>query len=122
MTFGTDIGVIRLPTAEEFASAKSGEPQCLLFDGEKTYVALRPVTLFPDTYLYTARPVDSFSVEIPDPGQADRDALRRLRPSSHVDLDRVRHDVRLDRADHAAVGDLARPVLRQPAGSIRFAA
>ncbi len=65
MTFGTDVGVIRLPTAEEFASAKAGEPQCLLFDGEKTYVALRPVTLFPDTYLYTARPVDSFSVEFP---------------------------------------------------------
>ena len=65
MTFGTQGGVIRLPTAQQFAAAKAGEPECLLLDGDQTYVALRPVTLFPDTYLYTARPVDSFSVEFP---------------------------------------------------------
>ena len=53
------------PSAQDFASAKNNEPVCLLLDGEQTFVALRPVALFPDTYLYTARPVDSFSVEFP---------------------------------------------------------
>ena len=53
------------PTPEDFADAKKNEPLCLLLDGERTFVALRPVTLFPDTYLYTARPIDSFTTEFP---------------------------------------------------------
>ncbi len=53
------------PSAQDFTDAKKNEPLCLLLDGERTFVALRPVTLFPDTYLYAARPVDSFTVEFP---------------------------------------------------------
>lgn len=65
MTFGTQGAVIRMPTPEQFASAQAREPECLLFDNDQTYAALRPVTLFPDTYLYTSRRLDSFSVEFP---------------------------------------------------------
>ena len=53
------------PSAQDFASAKQNELVCLMLDGGQTFVALHPVSLFPDTYLYTARPVDSFSVEFP---------------------------------------------------------
>jgi two-component system nitrogen regulation sensor histidine kinase NtrY len=53
------------PSPQDFTDAKKNEPLCLLLDGERTFVALRPVTLFPDTYLYAARPVDSFTVEFP---------------------------------------------------------
>ncbi len=63
--FGALGSAIVRPSAQDFASAKQNEPVCLLLDGEQTFVALRPVGLFPDTYLYTARPVDSFSVEFP---------------------------------------------------------
>ncbi len=61
-TIGT---AIVKPSAQDFADAKKNEPLCLLLDGERTFVALRPVTIFPDTYLYTARPIDSFTVEFP---------------------------------------------------------
>ena len=53
------------PTPQDFADARKDEPLCTLLDGERTFVALRPVTLFPDAFLYTARPVDSFTVEFP---------------------------------------------------------
>ncbi len=53
------------PSPQDFTDARKNEPLCLLLDGERTFVALRPVTLFPDTYLYAARPVDSFTVEFP---------------------------------------------------------
>lgn len=53
------------PSPQDFADAKKNEPLCLLLDNERTFVALRPVTLFPDTYLYAARPVDSFTIEFP---------------------------------------------------------
>lgn len=53
------------PSPQDFIDAKRNEPLCLLLDGERTFVALRPVSLFPDTYLYAARPVDSFTVEFP---------------------------------------------------------
>ncbi len=63
--FGALGTAIVRPSPQDFVSAKQNEPVCLLLDGEQTFVALRPVGLFPDTYLYTARPVDSFSVEFP---------------------------------------------------------
>jgi two-component system nitrogen regulation sensor histidine kinase NtrY len=53
------------PSAQDFADARKNEPLCLLLDGERTFVALRPVTLFPDTFVYAARPIDSFTVEFP---------------------------------------------------------
>ena len=61
-TIGT---AIVKPSPQDFADAKKNEPLCLLLDGERTFVALRPVNIFPDTYLYTARPIDSFTVEFP---------------------------------------------------------
>ena len=61
---------IVMPSAREFAAAKKNEPECTLLDGEQTFVALHPVALFPDAYLYTARPVDSFSVEFPKQARA----------------------------------------------------
>ena len=69
------------PSPQDFADAKKNEPLCLLLDGERTFVALRPVTLFPDTYLYAARPVDSFTVEFPKAGEAACGALRQVRPA-----------------------------------------
>ena len=65
MTLGALGTAIVMPSAREFAAAKKNEPECTLLDGEQTFVALHPVALFPDAYLYTARPVDSFSVEFP---------------------------------------------------------
>ncbi len=53
------------PSVQDFLDAKKGEETCLLLDDERTFVALRPVTLFPNTYLYAARPVDSFTVDFP---------------------------------------------------------
>ena len=53
------------PTPGDFEDARKNEPLCLLLDGERTFVALRPMTLFPGSFLYTARPVDSFTVEFP---------------------------------------------------------
>ena len=64
-TLGALGTAIVMPSAREFAAAKKNEPECTLLDGEQTFVALHPVALFPDAYLYTARPVDSFSVEFP---------------------------------------------------------
>ncbi len=63
--FGSLGTAIVMPSAREFAAAKKNEPECTLLDGEQTFVALHPVALFPDAFLYTARPVDSFSVEFP---------------------------------------------------------
>ena len=53
------------PSVQDFLDAKKGEETCLLLDDERTFVALRPVSLFPNTYLYAARPVDSFTVDFP---------------------------------------------------------
>ncbi len=53
------------PTTQDFIDARKNEPTCRLLDGDRTFVALRPMTLFPGAYIYTARPVDSFTVEFP---------------------------------------------------------
>ena len=75
------------PSPQDFADAKKNEPLCLLLDGERTFVALRPVGLFPDTYLYTARPVDTFSVDFPKQAQqlvVRYDAFDRHRTSISI--------------------------------------
>ncbi len=61
---GTGTAVVR-PASGDFADAKKNEPLCLLLDEGRTFVALRPMASFPDTYLYAARPVDSFTIEFP---------------------------------------------------------
>ena len=53
------------PSSQDFADAKKNEPTCRLLDGDRTFVALRPMTLFPGAFIYAARPVDSFTVEFP---------------------------------------------------------
>ena len=53
------------PTPQDFDDARKNEPLCRLLDGDRTFVALRPMTLYPNAFLYTARPVDSFTVEFP---------------------------------------------------------
>lgn len=63
-TGGTGTAVVK-PAASDFADAKKNEPLCLLLDEGRTFVALRPLASFPDTYLYAARPVDSFTIEFP---------------------------------------------------------
>ncbi|MGD0632751.1 MAG: PAS domain-containing sensor histidine kinase [Beijerinckiaceae bacterium] len=63
-TGGTGTTVVK-PADTDFADAKKNEPLCLLLDEGRTFVALRPLASFPDTYLYAARPVDSFTIEFP---------------------------------------------------------
>ncbi|TAL79321.1 MAG: PAS domain-containing sensor histidine kinase [Beijerinckiaceae bacterium] len=53
------------PKPNDFADAKKNEPLCLILDEGHTFVALRQLTAFNDTFLYVARPVDPFSVEFP---------------------------------------------------------
>jgi two-component system nitrogen regulation sensor histidine kinase NtrY len=61
---GTGTTVVK-PAEADFSDAKKNEPLCLLLDEGRTFVALRPLASFPDTYLYAARPVDSFTIEFP---------------------------------------------------------
>ncbi|MDR3461680.1 MAG: PAS domain-containing sensor histidine kinase [Beijerinckiaceae bacterium] len=63
-TGGTGTTIVK-PADTDFADAKKNEPLCLLLDEGRTFVALRPLASFPDTYLYAARPVDSFTIEFP---------------------------------------------------------
>lgn len=53
------------PQLNDFADAKKNEPLCLILDEGRTFVALRQLSAFPDTFLYVARPVDPFSVVFP---------------------------------------------------------
>ncbi|MGH6679261.1 MAG: PAS domain-containing sensor histidine kinase, partial [Bradyrhizobium sp.] len=53
------------PKPNDFADAKKNEPLCLILDEGHTFVALRQLTAFDNTFLYVARPVDPFSVEFP---------------------------------------------------------
>jgi len=53
------------PEPSDFADARKNEPLCLILDEGATFVALRPVASFTDTFLYVARPVDPFSVAFP---------------------------------------------------------
>ncbi|MHB8884348.1 MAG: sensor histidine kinase NtrY-like [Methylovirgula sp.] len=60
--FGTSIVK---PQPNDFSDAKKNEPLCLILDEGRTFVALRQLSAFPDTFLYVARPVDPFSVAFP---------------------------------------------------------
>ena len=57
------------PLPQDFVDARKNEPTCRLLDGDRTFVALRPMTLLPGAFLYAARPVDSFTVEFPKTAQ-----------------------------------------------------
>ena len=58
------------PEPNDFDDSRKNEPLCLIFDEGRTFVALRQLSSFEDTFLYVARPVDPFSVEFRQ--QADR--------------------------------------------------
>ncbi len=53
------------PEATDFEDAKKSEPLCLVLDDGLTFVALRELSSFEDTFLYAARPVDPFTVQFP---------------------------------------------------------
>ena len=53
------------PETSDFEDAKKNEPLCLILDEGRTFVALRALNSFQDTFLYVARPVDPFTVEFP---------------------------------------------------------
>jgi two-component system, NtrC family, nitrogen regulation sensor histidine kinase NtrY len=64
---GAKIGtaVVR-PEPGDFEDAKKDEITCLILKEGPTFVALRMLNAFPDTFLYVARPVHPFTVEFPD--------------------------------------------------------
>jgi len=53
------------PEPRDFDVARKNEPECLILDEGRTFVALRTLLSFQDTFLYVARPVDPFTVEFP---------------------------------------------------------
>jgi len=53
------------PESNDFQDARRSEPLCMILDEGRTFVALRKLDAFDDTFLYVARPVGSFSVEFP---------------------------------------------------------
>lgn len=53
------------PEPNDFEDARKSEPLCLILDQGRTFVALRNLLSFQDTFLYVARPVDPFTVEFP---------------------------------------------------------
>jgi two-component system, NtrC family, nitrogen regulation sensor histidine kinase NtrY len=53
------------PEATDFEDARKNEPLCLVLNEGRTFVALRALISFQDTFLYVARPVDPFTVEFP---------------------------------------------------------
>jgi two-component system nitrogen regulation sensor histidine kinase NtrY len=62
---GASAAIIITPPLSEFENARRGERLCLLIDDDKTFVALRSLSSFPDTFLYVTRAIDPFAVEFP---------------------------------------------------------
>ena len=53
------------PEKSDFDDANRNEPLCLVLDEGRTFVALRDLVNFENSYLYVARPVDPFAVNFP---------------------------------------------------------
>ena len=51
------------PEPNDFAEAGKRAPVCFVLDAGRTFVALRALPSFNDTFLYVARPLDPFSIE-----------------------------------------------------------
>ncbi len=62
---GAASAIIIAPPQTEFDNARKGERLCLLIDDDKTFVAIRALNSFPDTFLYVTRAIDPFAVEFP---------------------------------------------------------
>jgi len=43
----------------------AGEPLCLMIDDGKSFVAIRALSAFENTFLYVTRPIDPFAIEFP---------------------------------------------------------
>jgi two-component system nitrogen regulation sensor histidine kinase NtrY len=61
--------IIIAPPQSEFDDARRGEPLCLVIDDGKSFVALRALNAFQDTFLYVTRPIDPIAVEFPKQAQ-----------------------------------------------------
>jgi len=57
--------IIIAPPKQEFEDARHGEPLCLVIDDGKSFVALRSLSAFDDTFLYVTRPIDPIAIEFP---------------------------------------------------------
>ena len=57
--------VIIAPPQADFEDARKGEPLCLVIDDGRSFVALRALNSYEDTFLYASRPVDPFAVDFP---------------------------------------------------------
>jgi two-component system nitrogen regulation sensor histidine kinase NtrY len=57
--------IVIAPPQTEFDNARRGEPLCLMIDDGKSFVALRALHAFEDTFLYVTRPIDPLAVEFP---------------------------------------------------------
>ncbi len=58
------------PDDADFEDARKREPVCFIMDGGKTFVSLRNLPSFDETYLYVAKPIDPFAVEFPQQARA----------------------------------------------------
>ncbi len=58
------------PQDQDFTDSLKNEPLCLILNQGRTFVALRPLPSFKDTFLYTSRPVDPFTLEFPKQAMA----------------------------------------------------
>ena len=54
------------PEASDFEDSQKDEPLCLVLDEGRTFVALRRMNNFPDTFVYAERPIDPLASEFPD--------------------------------------------------------
>jgi two-component system nitrogen regulation sensor histidine kinase NtrY len=57
--------IIIAPPQSDFEDARKGEPICLVIDDSRSFVALRALSSFEDTFLYATRPVDPFAIDFP---------------------------------------------------------
>ena len=62
-TNATEGAEIVTPEASDFEDSRKNEPLCLVLKEGRTFIALRSLPSYPDTFLYAARPVDPFSIE-----------------------------------------------------------
>ncbi len=53
------------PEQTDFDDAARNEPLCLILDEGRTFVALRQMRAFDQTYVYASRPIDPFALEFP---------------------------------------------------------
>ncbi|MBL8588038.1 MAG: PAS domain-containing sensor histidine kinase [Methylobacteriaceae bacterium] len=53
------------PEPSDFDDADKGDPLCLVLSEGRSFVALRKLSAYAETYLYVARELDAFAVEFP---------------------------------------------------------